>query len=413
MLLRYRDPKFWEKFRADHWVSSTPTVLRQPFTEFPFSEDALHRTVRAFEAGLRDGAERAKCLVSVGDKEVAPRGPLKRLFKHDSGSMAEFEKNIGRVFDKKRFGLMVTDFHTVDSGIWDPIAAFIQDARHTIDFPVPRAFLDLFYGNYLSHFTGVHKDTQEIFAFVVSGKKRMLTWPIEYFQERLGLSPGDRYFHMRLDLDYRKFRKDAMVLEANAGDVFYWPSDRWHVAEPLPGGAFSGMVSLGLVRPEITLPPAKRQAGFKKKLMAGSNLKSQDLTKVTLADDADRQLRWVTGFGFELGGPISEKAGPAGSVIKKESSLILWKVSGDGLLVATNGQSLVLPPSATLLSLLGSLARGKKISVEANAMAESTTVLETSWDKRGVLKTRKRTSRRDPAASLIDWLLRVHAVAPA
>ncbi len=423
MLLSYRDPQFWKKFYAEHWLPRVPTVIGQPFKVFPFSEETLLQAMKAFEVGVRGGDLRSTCLLSVGDSEKAPRRPLKELFRQPSGSMAELEQNISRVFSKQNFGLMVTHFQAVDPGIWSAITAFLQDARHCVDFPVPRAFLDLFYGNYSSSFTGLHKDTQEILAFVVKGEKRILTWPFDYFLSKVeGLTPAAKYFHMRLDIDYRKYRKDALVLEARAGDMFYWPSDRWHVAEAQPGH-FSAMISLGLFRPDA-VPPKQSPDRFREKLMSASSkaLRSQEMTKVVTKPDAARALRWVTGFGFELGGPIAEN--PAGkpheaqasvTVVKKKNSLVLWKVDQAHLriLVATNGHSITLGHSSRLVRLLEQICRGELVTVSHSRplkRGDGAKVFETNWNKRCELKTRKLLSLRDPGAHLVDWLLRVHAV---
>lgn len=408
MLLSYRDPDFWKKFTTEHWRPRVPTVLRQPFKNYPFSEASLLRAMQAFENGLREGDRRAQCLVSIGDAEKPPRRPLRDLFREESETMAALERRCKRVFHKQRFGLMVTRFEAIHPEIWSSLTAFLHDARHCIDYPVPRAFVDLFYGNYRSSFTGVHKDTQEIFAFVVRGKKRMLAWPFDYFLSRVaGLSRGDRYFHMRLPVDPRKYRKDAIVLEAEPGDVFYWPSDYWHVADN-PDGGFSAMVSLGLYRPEIAVPKAR----FTEKLLSGKSLRSQGMTDVVRGPDAARQLRWITGFGFELGGPLTEKAPSAASVIKTESGLLLWTRDRDRdrIIVAANGQSVALPDSSRLLGALETIAAEKPFSAGTRP-GKPVKVAETTWNKKCALKTRTKTTR-DPQASLIDWLLRTHAVVP-
>ena len=83
---------------------------------------------------------------------------------------------------------------------------------------------------------GLHKDTQEVFGFVVRGEKTILAWPFDYFLSRVeGVPTASRYFQVQLPVDYRKFRKDALVLRARAGDIIYWPSDYWHIAEGTPG----------------------------------------------------------------------------------------------------------------------------------------------------------------------------------
>ena len=400
MHLSYRDPEFWKNFRVNHWQPKKPTVIRQPFRSFPFSEELLFRAMANYEERLQGGDQKIPCLVSVGDDVKAPRRPLRKLFREKSETLEQLEQACVRAFPKQTFGLMVNDMQAVDPGIWNGVTAFLQDAHPWIGFPVPRSFLDLFYGNYSSSFTGIHKDTQEIIAFVVRGEKRILAWPFDYFLSKVkGLGAGDRYFNKRLPVDYRKYRKDALVLDAGPGDIIHWPSDYWHVAEPQPG-RFTAMLSLGLTRPENTRPP----------------LQSGDMTY-----ELDRRhgiapyLRWLTGFGFELGSSTVQCERPRGNMTVKKnlSNVIVWKsdLPYHRLIVASNGHSVTLPRSAKMLSFLELIAQGESISVcQLRASKGKSNLIETVWNYRRELKTRKLTSSGDQIVDLVYWLLRIGAL---
>lgn len=400
MLLKYRDPQFWKKFHDRHWRPRVPTVLRRPFKTFPFSGDLILESLKRFEAGVRAGDHRKACLLSIGDVETAPRRPLRTLFKEETHSIEELDQACRRVFRKKTFGLMVTQTQAVHPGIWEGLTSVLHDAAEYLEVPPPSTYVDFFYGNYSSAFTGIHKDTQEIIAFVIHGKKRILAWPFDYFLSRVeGLGHGDRYFNRRLDVDPRKYRKDAIVLDAQAGDVIYWPSDYWHVAEGKPG-TFSAMLSLGITRPD-----GPREASPFTRALTRPGPCSRQIA------GAESQLRWATGYGFELGGPIAEKSVPGiFRVIRKKNSVILWTKdeSRGRLLVSTNGHALSLPFSPALVKLLAALARDEAVAPKGRGQRH--TIFETSFDKRCELKTRKSTSAGNPGASLVDWLLRVFAV---
>jgi hypothetical protein len=411
MLLRYRDPRFWDAFRERHWRPRVPTVLRQPLATPLFSEAVLLRAMKGFVAGLERGDRRKHCLVSLGGKETAPRRPLKALFRERNESFDALESNIGRLFRKEAFGWMVTQMQAVEPALWDRLAAFLQDGREALGLPVARSFLDLFYGNYGSGFTGLHKDTQEILAFVVRGEKRMLAWPFDYFLgEVKGLSAGHRYFNKRLSIDYRKYRKDAIVLDARAGDILYWPADHWHVAEPL--GGFSAMVSLGLFVPDI---PGGRPRH-------AEHLRSGDMSAVVTGKNAAERLRWLTSYGFELGGPSSERAFESaesagttagqGAATKREGSLVQWaRRPGGRLLVAANGHSMTLPDSDGVRSFLERVAAGAAVTAPPDSRRTATRIAETGWSPACRLETRARVVRRPPERCLLDWLARVSALA--
>jgi ribosomal protein L28 len=226
-----------------------------------------------------------------------------------------------------------------------------------------------------------------------------------------GLTPSDRHFNRRLSIDPRKYRKDAIVLDAEAGDLIYWPSEYWHVSEPRSED-FSAMLSLGLFRPAVI--------GTALQPLSHAAMLSQRIAAAAKRADAAQELRWITGFGFERGGPLLER--PRGSLrtIPKEITVrkipghrILWKpnVARDRMLVAANGHSITLPQSAALIQLLEQLSSGGSATISnAGKRKSAARAFETNWNRRCQLTTRKRTSQRDPRVLLVDWLLRVHAV---
>jgi ribosomal protein L16 Arg81 hydroxylase len=61
--------------------------------------------------------------------------------------------------------------------------------------------------------------------FVIDGRKRILGWPDAYMRRQ----KADPTY----TLDYRRYRKDAIVLEGAPGDVLYFPSDYWHIVSKL------------------------------------------------------------------------------------------------------------------------------------------------------------------------------------
>src|SRR4030095_7401664 len=71
-----------------------------------------------------------------------------------------------------------------------------------------------------------HKDNRANFQFIIEGRKRMHLWKDEFARNKKELQ-GTHH--------YEKFLGDAMTLEGEPGDVFYWPSSAWHVGECLGG----------------------------------------------------------------------------------------------------------------------------------------------------------------------------------
>jgi hypothetical protein len=89
----------------------------------------------------------------------------------------------------------------------------------------------------LSEFT----DPANVFDFIVKGIKRIYIWPEDYFRDS---------FDKLLDSDFAILRKDATILEGEAGDILCWPPRFWHVGESV--GDLSISVSLSLIPAQLS-----------------------------------------------------------------------------------------------------------------------------------------------------------------
>lgn len=427
-LLSYRDPKFWERFHDRHWKPRVPTVLRRPFREPPFTEAMVLAALKRFRDGLDRGDAKFRHMVSVGKRPSAPGKALRNLYTAEGETMGELESAWSRRFPREGLGLMINNFQSLDPGLWDGAASFLADGHRSLDFPISRAVVDLFFGNYQRSFLGLHKDTQEIFGFVVRGEKTILAWPFDYFVERVkGVTPASWYFQVPLRIDYRKYRKDAIVLHAKAGDVLYWPRDYWHVAEAR-GGEFSTMLSLGLfLSHHVGGKRGDDLARFREKLLLpapdGAPLRSGEMSDESRGAQGTRRLRWASGHGFLYGGPMQgglpsppASDGPARTARKKRAALLLWRVNRarTRVLVTANGRLTTVNHSRAMGALLEALARGEKVEVRAPRSRDAESPIRaTYWDDAGVLRGRSVVSRGDDRAWLLDWLLAIGAVEPA
>jgi hypothetical protein len=100
--------------------------------------------------------------------------------------------------------------------------------------------LDLFLGRYDRTGTGIHRDEADVLAFVTRGPKRLYFWPRDRFEGRWA-TPDRSHFQTGI-WSYEKHLDSALVVEAEAGDVIYWPRDYFHIgASP---DHWSGMLTL-------------------------------------------------------------------------------------------------------------------------------------------------------------------------
>ncbi|UOF02558.1 cupin domain-containing protein [Bdellovibrio reynosensis] len=112
---------------------------------------------------------------------------------------------------------------------------FTDELYHHVGFPNRFSEMGLYLGNYRKTPFGVHVDSCGVFSFPVAGTKTFRLWTPEFAEKHPDL---DRAFK------YDKYKKDSLVLEARPGDMTYWPSNAWHIAES--DGSFSATWSLGV-----------------------------------------------------------------------------------------------------------------------------------------------------------------------
>lgn len=404
MLLDYRNPSFWRDFHQAHWKPEIPTVLRNPFREFPFTEEMVLNALKTFHSRLQERENPFRYLFSPETSLGETQKIFKSVFRSPVLSMDEFGRKSCEALSRKRMGLMVNNLQSLDSRLWDSATAFLHDAHPWIDFPMGRCIIDLFFGNYSKSFLGLHKDMQEILGFVVKGEKTIYAWPFEYFLSKVpGLTQADRYFQLPLPIDYRPYVKDALVLKAQAGDIIYWPSSYWHTAVGGTSGDFPIFLSLGLFRAaHSSAQETEALLQFRKKLLLRPSygtegdrvLYSQEVPAQGKLPAASSRLRWATAYSFPLGAPPEPALWRKMNCEKfflKPSVLLLWMVFPEKkkVLVSANGHRVVLGHSAPLGAFLKRLSGNKGTGLKTRA----------SWKK------------QDARAKLARWLVRHGCVA--
>lgn len=125
------------------------------------------------------------------------------------------------------------------------LAACVIGARRRL--PGHRVLCDAFIGQYARTPFGVHLDGASNFAACLIGAKRILLWSAEARAEALARHGA---------LDPVRDRSSAISLDIRAGQVAYWPSRFWHVAEP--GDGLSVTLNLAFY---MRSPPAERLGG--------------------------------------------------------------------------------------------------------------------------------------------------------
>lgn len=87
---------------------------------------------------------------------------------------------------------------------------------------VKRWDIDCFLGTYRVTPFGVHKDQASVFSLCLQGERTYLTWAPDYSWPKEDLFvPDEARIQKHLDA--------AEQFTVRPGEIFYWPSNRWHV----------------------------------------------------------------------------------------------------------------------------------------------------------------------------------------
>lgn len=142
--------------------------------------------------------------------------------------------------------LVVNNVQALDSELYLNCLGLLEEMYEVLGRPAGGALLDLFAGTHRKSPLGLHKDSQEVFTFVVEGEKTFYAWPFDAFAQRKGLSQRQADVTVPLDeVDPTDYLNSAIELRARPGDLIYWPASHWHVALS-PSSTFSTTLALGL-----------------------------------------------------------------------------------------------------------------------------------------------------------------------
>lgn len=118
---------------------------------------------------------------------------------------------------------------------WSKLQAFTNTLFSHVGLPNRFVEMGLYLGNYRQTPFGVHVDGCGVFSFPVVGHKNFRLWQPSFAKKNPSL---DR------SLSYSRFKKNSTTIKASHGDMTYWPSSAWHIAES--DGSFNATWSLGV-----------------------------------------------------------------------------------------------------------------------------------------------------------------------
>lgn len=227
-------PEFWSRFVEQYW-GQRPLVIKQPFATPLTTSNEMFSAIKNASEQFRAGGP--DCFFRFYTEEgFLLTGPKLQHYIPETSdlSAADYVDRMAQKLNGQRFGLVISQFQAHEARLWQRVRKFLRDV--SAELPAqPWVEIVSFLGNYDRTPFGIHRDEVSVFLFVVEGRKRIYLWPPDHF------SDSD---DVRLESDFELLRRDAVILEAEAGDVIFWPANFWHVGESV--GGLSTSISIAL-----------------------------------------------------------------------------------------------------------------------------------------------------------------------
>jgi 50S ribosomal protein L16 3-hydroxylase len=216
--------------------ATTPLLIKQPFASPLATEGSVLRALQRWAEDVREG------------RAVAPESEYierRVLPEPEDETLDDCVARIERVWTRDWFAY-INDVHRYDGDFWSrAVEILLPEITRVGALPAGGFKMELFFGKYRTTPSGIHLDSADNFAFIVRGPKRMLFWPPDRFQTRVYIpSPKAPTQQLALIRRYEDHLGDALVIEADAGDVIYWPKDYWHVGASPEG--WTAMVTIAM-----------------------------------------------------------------------------------------------------------------------------------------------------------------------
>ena len=229
----FLDQKFWTHFSERIWEKK-PLVLKNvksPLLEI--SETEIFRLLITFSDRCRKLKSAAGFKFYINGIQAHAEDVLQILPAKKDRSLLGYHQRMNALFSD--YCLVCDELLQANSNKQALLTDFTNELYRRTGFPNRFSEMGLYLGNYRKTPFGVHVDRCGVFSFPVVGQKKFRLWTSDFAKKNPDL---ERAF------SYGKYKKNSQILVAEAGDMTYWPSSAWHIAES--DGTFSATWSLGV-----------------------------------------------------------------------------------------------------------------------------------------------------------------------
>lgn len=227
------DQTFWKSFAKTYWEKKPLLVKKFSSPVSDIDDSHIFSMLVDYSDHCRKikSADGFKLYIDGQlqyDQETLQMLPVKK-----DKSLQGYNQRMEEVFED--YCLVCDELLQVSQRSSKKLRTFTENLFSYVGFPNRFSELGLYLGNYRQTPFGVHVDGCGVFSFPVIGKKIFRLWSPEFARKNPSLDRSH---------DYGKFKKNSETMVASAGDMTYWPSSAWHIAES--DGSFNATWSLGV-----------------------------------------------------------------------------------------------------------------------------------------------------------------------
>lgn len=211
------DPDFWMQFAKKHWNRPAHIKEMPPLID---ESEIFRALIKASEDFKLNNAARFR--LYSGKKNLVEYMGLPQ---DSDGDLQNYLQRIAL----PEFCLILNHLQRhCEMTTWFCIRTWLDRLYSVVGIPSGASDIVAFLGNYPETPFGVHYDDANVFIFVITGRKHFLLWPPQFF------NPIDFDYDPEMkslkNLDYTDYAKEAIRINAEAGDIIFIPAHYWHVS---------------------------------------------------------------------------------------------------------------------------------------------------------------------------------------
>lgn len=227
------DQKFWSKFSKKHWEKKHLQVKNFKSSLQKMDEASVFKLLVLYSDLCRKNKNPQGFKFYIQGIQAHPSDILQVLPVRKDQSLLGYHSRMLKMFSD--YCLVCDELLSVESDQRSALTEFTDSLHKHVGIPNRFSEMGLYLGNYKKTPFGVHVDRCGVFSFPVVGQKKFRLWTSEFVKKNPSLDSAFKY---------EKYKKKSQVLTAGPGDMTYWPSSAWHIAES--DGTFSATWSLGV-----------------------------------------------------------------------------------------------------------------------------------------------------------------------